>query len=260
MDESAYPVAYTAYMAGKARAESGALPVEEAVTLYVNAQPLVTLMCTPTLLDALALGFLFNEGFIRSSDDVVVLRPCGGGRCVDVWLRFDIEIPERRVLTSGCSGGTTFDDLAGARSRVETDVRVGSQDVVRLMDELARRAALHQRSGGVHTAALASGGRMVCLAEDVGRHNALDKVAGLCLQERRSPRGGILLSSGRISSEMVQKAARMEVPLVISRTAPTSLAVQLAAAWGITLVGYARRDGFRVYTHPERVTDDPEQE
>jgi len=258
MDESAYPVGYTAYAGGQARAESGMLPVEEAVTLYVNAQPLVALMCTPTLLEALALGFLFNEGFIRSADDVAVLRPCGGGRCVDVWLHFDIEIPNRRVITSGCSGGTTFDDLAGAHPRVEADVRVRPQEVVGLMDELTRRAALHQRSGGVHVAALASGGQIMCLAEDVGRHNALDKVAGLCLQERHNPRGGILLTSGRISSEMVQKAAHMSVPLVISRTAPTSLAVQLAAAWGITLVGYARRGGFRVYTHPERIVSNPE--
>ena len=252
-DESAYLVTYTAYSAGEGHSRSGMVPVEGMVTFYLNGQPFVSVMCTPTHLKELALGFLFNEGLIRSPRDVTVMELCGGGRCVDIWLGFDVEIPNLRVITSGCSGGTTFEEIVSARHRVEADLSINADQIAQLMDELSRQASLYHRSGGVHAAGLAHAGQFVCVAEDVGRHNALDKIAGTCLQMGHITLGGVLLTSGRISSEMVQKAARMEVPVVISRTSPTSLAVQLAQAWSITLIGYARRGTFHVYTHERRV-------
>ena len=123
----------------------------------------------------------------------------------------------------------------------------------KLMQELSHAAAVYRRAGGIHTGALAEGEKLLCMAEDVGRHNALDKIAGACLRRGQPMRDRVLLTTGRVSSEMVSKAARMGIPIVISRTSPTSLSIQLAHAWGITLIGYTRRRSFRVYTHAERV-------
>ena len=252
-DAGAYSVTYTGYYDAEWRPVRGVVPVEEVITLYVNGQPLVSLMCTPTQLEELALGFLFNEGLIEGSDEVAVLELCGGEGCVDVWLEHDVELPKLRVITSGCSGGTTFEDVASARHRVESDAWATPQQVVQLVQEFSRATALYRRTGGVHGAALAEGERLLCVAEDIGRHNALDKIAGLCLRQGQPMRDHILLTTGRLSSEMVNRVGRMGVPIVISRTAPTSLAVQLARTWGITLIGYTRRRSFRVYAGEERV-------
>jgi FdhD protein len=253
-DAGAYSVTYTGFYDAESRPVRGAVPMEEEITLYVNVQPLVRLMCTPTLLEELALGFLFNEGLIESLDEVAVIELCGTGRGVDVWLTHDVEAPQLRTITSGCSGGTTFEEMNDEHHRIESNLRVTTQQVASLMEKLLDAAVLYHRSGGVHTAALAKGEQLVHVAEDVGRHNALDKIAGAGLRQGWPMHEHILLTTGRVSSEMVNKAARMGVPIVISRTSPTSLSIQLAQAWGITLIGYTRRRSFRVYAGEERVT------
>ena len=252
-DAGAYPLTYTGYYEGERRPVRGVVPVEQMVTLHVNAQPLVSLMCTPTWLEELALGFLYNEGLIEGLDEVAVLELCGGGRCVDVWLEHDIDEPKLRVITSGCSGGTTFEDVASAHHEMKSALRVTPQQVTQLMQEFLQATTLYRRAGGVHGAVLAEGDRLLCMAEDVGRHNALDKIAGICLRKGHPLRDHILLTTGRISSEMVNKVARMGIPVVISHTSPTSLSVQLAQAWGITLISYTRRRSFRVYAGAGRV-------
>ena len=256
-DSGSYPVTYTGYYDAECRPVRGVVPAEALITLYVNGQPLVSLMCTPTHLEELALGFLFNEGLIAGLDEVAVVELCGGGRCVDVWLEHDIASPLLRVITSGCSGGTTFEDVAGAHHRIESDLRVTPRHVTQLMEEFSRVTALYRRTGGIHGAALAKVERVVCVAEDIGRHNTLDKVAGISLRQGRPTRDHILITSGRVSSEMVSKVARMVIPVVISHTSPTSLSIQLAQAWGITLIGYTRRRSFRVYAGEERVASGP---
>ena len=252
-DAGSYPITYTGYYDAEHRSVRGVVPMEELITLYVNGLPLVNLMCTPVQLEELALGFLFNEGLIERMDDVAVLELCGGERCVDIWLEHNIELPQLRVVTSGCSGGTTFEGAASAHHRVESNTRVTPQRVTQLMKTLSSAAALYNRAGGIHTAALADGERLLFATEDIGRHNALDKIAGTCLRRGQPMRDHVLLTSGRVSSEMVNKVARMEIPIVISRTSPTSLAVQLARAWDVTLIGYTRRHSFRVYAGKERV-------
>jgi FdhD protein len=121
------------------------------------------------------------------------------------------------------------------------------------MRQLNEAAALYRTSRGVHTSALSDGEKLLVLAEDVGRHNTLDKIRGACLLGGLPTRDHIVISSGRISSEMVTKARKMEAPIVISRTSPTALSVRLARAWNMTLIGYVRGRQLRVYTGPERV-------
>ncbi|MFL7793132.1 MAG: formate dehydrogenase accessory sulfurtransferase FdhD [Anaerolineae bacterium] len=253
IDEGSHSITYAGYYDDECRPVHGVVPEEGVITLHVNGQPLVRLMCTPILLEELGLGFLFNEGLIETIADVEevkVLALRDGRRWLDVWLGHEIEPPRLRTITSGCSGGTTFEPAGGP---IESDLRVTPRQVTYLMAVMSRGAELYHRTGGLHVAALAEGEQLLCVAEDIGRHNAVDKIAGLCLRQGMPMQDRILLSSGRISSEVVNKAARMSVPVVISRTSPTSLSVQLAQAWHITLIGYMRRHSFRVYAGKERL-------
>ncbi len=232
---------------------TGGVPEEAPLTLYVNAQELITMMATPIQQEWLALGFLANEGIIRRKEEVRLVQVCPAGHCVDVWLSFTPRLPRRPILTSGCGGGVTFDDLSRQVKPVTADLSVTPAQIADLMRRLYQAGRLYRQVQGIHTSALSDGERLLVVAEDVGRHNTLDKVRGACLMQGIETAGRVLLSTGRISSEMLNKAARMGVPVVVSRTSPTSLAVVLARHWGITLVGYARRGQMRIYAHPRRI-------
>ena len=133
---------------------------------------------------------------------------------------------------------------------------VRAAQIFAMMHELNARATLYRESRGVHTSALFDGENLISLQEDVGRHNTLDKIRGDCLLRKIDPRDNILVVTGRISSEMITKAAKMQVPIVVSRTSPTALALDLARAWNITMIGYARGGTMQVYHGMERVTVD----
>jgi FdhD protein len=174
---------------------------------------------------------------------------------VDVWLTHSAEQPANWRRTSGCTGGVTAVDLL-AKPNVHFEMsrlRVDPEAVGRLVEMLFESQALYRETGGVHTSALSDGQTVLLVAEDIGRHNTLDKIAGLCLMNGVESRNRILISTGRISSEMLQKAARLEVPILISRTSPSSLSIEMAERYGITLIGYARRQRFNVYSNGERV-------
>lgn len=229
--------------------------VETPVSLTVNGQVWLTFMCTPVDLEAMAVGFLFNEGIIESTDEVEDVRVCEHGDNVDVWLNRSVEQPTSWRRTSGCTGGVTAVD-ALARVDVSFDgdrPTVPPEAIGHLVEELFNSQSLYRETGGVHTSALSDGEKIVIVAEDIGRHNTLDKIAGLCLMNQVSPKTRILITTGRISSEMLQKAARLKAPILISRTSPSSLSIEMAERYGITLIGYARRHRFNVYTNPQRV-------
>jgi FdhD protein len=247
--------------------------------LYVDRREWVTFMCSPKDLHCLALGFLLSEGMIGALDDVWQIKvyldedrvymyfPDAGlngeltmPTCEEAIGSIDVRLraapparPEKRILTSGCGGGVTFDDLSGDCLPLRSDLRIAAGQVAALMRQLNESAALYRASRGVHTSALADGERLLVLAEDVGRHNTLDKIRGACLLEDRPTRDRILISSGRISSEMIAKARKMEAPIVISRTSPTVMSIRLARAWNMTLIGYVRGRQMRVYAGAERV-------
>ena len=227
---------------------------EQQLSIFVNGRELVALMCTPSDPAQLALGFLANEGLIKSMTDVEICHVCSGGGCVDLWLGHSIwDKPRRRVITSGCSGGQTFRDLAASQAPVESDVCISPEQLGVLLNQLQSRDSLYARAGGVHASALSDGNELLVITEDIGRHNSVDRLRGECLRRGIDPAGLILLTSGRISSEMINKAVQMGCPLVASRTSPTSLTVELARAWNITLCGYVRRNRMKVYAHPQRL-------
>lgn len=253
------PIRYVEYRDGVREPVAGAIIEEGLVRIHVNGAELATFMCTPRDLDELALGFLAAEGFIQSLDDVRVLDVCPNRSCVDVWLRdLSFQPPDRRIITSGCGGGITFDDMSGQHEPLNADFRLRPDQITDLMQKLHQNAELYQAARGVHTSMLSDGQDVLLVAEDVGRHNTIDRLWGKALKQGVSTENCVLLATGRISSEMLNKAARMRVPVVASRTSPTSLSVNLANAWNITVIGYVRRDRFRVYTVPERIVSEVE--
>lgn len=252
--EGAFPWRYTRWEAGARTAVDGRVIDEGLVRIHVNGLELATFMCTPRDLDLLTLGFLRAEGIIQSRQDVRLVQVCPSRTCVDVWLRNGaIELPSRPILTSGCGGGVTFDDLSQRVPPVASQRQVEPQQILDGMQQLMAAAILYKETRGVHTSALSDGQRLLATAEDVGRHNTIDKLWGYCLQHDINPAGQLLLASGRISSEMLNKAAKMGVPVVVTRTSPTSLSVRLAQEWNILLVGYVRNRSFNIYAGAERL-------
>lgn len=248
------PVRYISLGAGPPQQIDGEVVEETLACVSVNGQELATFMCSPRDLDKMALGFLFNEGIIERRDDVRALHISRSDTCVDVWLQdSQAVLPERPIVTAGCGGGVTFDDLSSEHQPLAVDLRATPAQLAKLMRQMHLGATLYQRARGIHTAALANGDDLLLQVEDVGRHNCLDKLAGGALMEGLDTRGRMVLTSGRISSEMLNKARRLQTPIVCSRTSPTSLSVRLAEAWNITIVAYLRQDRMRVYTHPDRV-------
>jgi FdhD protein len=226
-------------------------------SIFVGDQELVTLMCSPWKLRELVIGFMYVEGLIEGPGDIELLRTCLEDRMAEVVLRKrDFEVPARKILTSGCTGGQTFGKYLASLDdfRVDGGSSVSPQILYRLMRKLYDSAELYKRSGGVHTSVLAEGDDVLVVAEDIGRHNTLDKIQGECLLRGISTRDRIILTSGRISSEMLLKSAVMGVPMVGSRTSPTELAVTLAERLNITVMGYIRPGSMNVYTHSWRLT------
>jgi FdhD protein len=229
--------------------------VETPVSLTVNGQVWLTFMCTPVNLEAMSVGFLYNEGIIEAMEEVQDVRVCEHGDNVDVWLSHSVDQPTSWRRTSGCTGGVTAVD-ALARVDVSFDAdqpRVSPEAIGQLVQSLFQSQELYRETGGVHTSGLSDGEKIALVAEDIGRHNTLDKIAGLCLIDNVWPETRILITTGRISSEMLQKAARIRAPILISRTSPSSLSIEMAERYGITLIGYARRDRFNVYSNPQRI-------
>ena len=226
---------------------------ETVITINVNGKELVSLMATPAQQAELALGLLLNERLMNDPADLDHVHVSEDGCCVDVWLHKAIEIPEKRVITSGCGGGVTFEQMEKTMDPVNADLRLSPQELFEMFRRLHFPDSLHARARGVHASGLTDGQQILALSEDVGRHNTIDKITGICFKQDIQTTGTALLATGRISSEMLRKGARMGCPIIASRNSPTSLSVKMADAAGITLVGYARRGVLRAYTHPHRL-------
>lgn len=228
------------------------VPSEMELTIYVNSKELVTILCTPTKLNCLVLGFLYGEGIISGTGDIASMRVCEEESLADVRLvNPEYRLPAMRKLTSGCGGGVAFRTRG---QRVDSGLVVAPATVLSLMKQFQEHAELYRLCGGIHGSALYdSMNHLVAVHEDIGRHNTLDKIQGECLLRRLSTRDGLLLSTGRVSSEMLLKAANMQAPVVVSRTSPTERAISIACDLGIALIGYARGNRLSVYSHSERL-------
>lgn len=253
----ARPAVYLVHQPDGWRTVDGAVIEEVTVTVYVNSHEVASFMCSPVDLEALALGFLRTEELVAGMEDVELVELSKQGSCVDVWLHREFTPPQRSIRTSGCGGGITFDDMTGQRSPLPPGAPVTAQQVIDRYFEMRAAETLYPITRGVHTSALCTPATLLLLAEDVGRHNTLDKLAGKAMLGQIDTAGCMIVTTGRISTEMLGKAAKLGVPIVASRTSPTSRSVALAQAWNITVIGYVRRDSLRVYSAPERINHEP---
>lgn len=241
------------YEQGTKVALNGATIIESPVTLSVNGEAWLTFMCTPVELEELGIGFLYNEGIINSLKDVASWDLCASGELLDIWLKKSIQRPDQWRRTSGCTGGMTIDRQPDAIILNQNGYLISDQELTALLPAFYEAQDTYRQAGGIHTAGLSDGERIICISEDIGRHNTLDKISGKILLENILLERKIILTTGRISSEMCQKSARMGAAIIISRTAPSSLAIEMANNYGISIIGYARKNGFQVYTHPDRI-------
>jgi len=257
------PPAYQSIRCQRYRTASGwettdiSLIAEANVDLTVNGKTWLSFACTPAQLEALAVGFLYNEGFIQSREEIALVEVCKQGLSVDVWLNKTLERPTHWQRTSGCTGGLTAANQARVFPAAFKTEPISPETVFRCMAQLSLGQELYRETGGVHTSILSDGQEVRVRAEDIGRHNTLDKLAGHMLLDGLQIHPLMVATTGRVSLEMMQKSARLGAVMVLSRTSPTSQSVALAEAAGITLIGYARRSEFQVYTHAERLSTIP---
>ena len=229
-------------------------------SLKVNGKQFVTLLCTPAELDAMAIGFLLSEGILQDRDSLLNVSVNEKDFTVSITLKDlpdDLETAfSKKTITSGCGQGITYTDAASLKNLPpnRTMLQVSPAEIKLLLKEFRSISALFMQTGGVHSAALADREKILLFSEDIGRHNAVDKLIGKAFLAGHSIEDKILLSSGRISGEIMTKAIRNRIPVIVTRTAPTCMSITYGEEHGITLVGFARGDRLNVYTHPQRIT------
>lgn len=234
---------------------------EKAITIYVNSGELATVVCSPAHLVYMTVGFLCSEGILCKRQDLTSITVDEDKGLVHVKVNGYEHKPAgkdflKRYITPCCGRGRAsfyFSTDALLCRKVVSDVKIPACKIRSLSGELEERSRLFRRTGGVHNAALAVSDRILIFQEDVGRHNTLDKIMGQCFLEEIPFDDKIIIFSGRVSSEILLKVAKMGVPILVSRSAPTDLALELAEDLGITVVGFARGENFNIYTHCERV-------
>ena len=245
--------------------ESGKSIVEETVarevmaTIYLNGEELSTLLCSPRELNYLAAGFLASEGLLAKKEEIKSMEVDDKLGVVRVETERgrdpDSRFFSRRLITSGCGGGATFYSVADAGlPKVESAMKISADDVFALVNQFQHGSELYLATHGVHSAALSDGKSILLFSDDIGRHNAVDKIFGRCLLEGVSTDGRVIISSGRISSEILHKVAKRGIPVVVSISVPTNMGIKIADELGITLIGSVRGKKMNVYANDWRVS------
>lgn len=250
-------VRYTENEGGPGQAE---VIVESPITVFVNDVELVTLLCLGRSLEYLAAGFLWTENVVLKKEDIKSIDIDVEQGIVRMQIDRDAEyikeLTFKRLVTTACGKGTSFytiDKVAGKLPFNESEITVSPKDVIPLVAEFENMSELHEKTRGVHSALLAKGRQGLIFHDDIGRHNAIDKVLGHALLDGIPVEDKMVFTSGRISSEVLLKVAKKGVPVLVSRALPTNLAVSLADQLGVTLIGYVRQGAMNVFTHPKRV-------
>lgn len=232
---------------------------EVPLTIFLNNKEVVTLLCLGDHMRELALGFLGSEGFIERFSDIRSIKMDEEKGTAEVETVSENPLAaglfERRTITSGCGKGSTFYNVMDAFKckKIESNIKIHAAYLMDLMKSLHENSELYRDTHGVHNAALADLSAILIFREDIGRHNAVDKINGYSLLNNINLSDKILVTTGRVSSEILIKAGKMGIPVILSRSVPTALAVSIAEEIGITIAGFARGGSVSIYSHGERV-------
>jgi len=238
----------------------GEVAREYPLTVLFNDEQLATLLCSPGDMENLAVGFLCSEGLIAAKEEIrhISLDEERGVVRVETSSAgvMERELFMKRVITTGCGRGISFynfSDLDQKQRKVESALKVTPAQILDLMKAFQTRSEIYQKTHGVHGAALCDASDILLFKEDIGRHNAIDKIFGHSLREDIPLADRIVMTTGRISSEILFKVAKRNIPILVSRSTPTDLAVGLAGELGITLVGFVRGGQMNVYAEAGRI-------
>jgi FdhD protein len=224
---------------------------ETEIKLAINHKELTSLVCLPSNIEELAAGYLVTSGIIKDENQLTGLKFDEIKNIIHIELTDNSIIKDMifsKMRPVGCGAGTLLFSKDGMKPLAVTDLRIPKENISKIMGEFNRSSDLFVQTGGVHSAAISDGYSILVMREDIGRHNAIDKVIGNMYLSRNVLNDKIILTSGRISSEIVLKAVYAGIAMIISRSAPTSRAIELAENAGITLIGFARSSNFNVYS------------
>lgn len=249
------------YQSGTFSKQTDEVVTESPITIKLNSEEYVTVVCTPNYIEDMVIGFLISEGIISSYKDIE-----------ELWIQKENGIVHvksskinplyqtlynKRYVTSCCGksrqGFVFINDAAKAKKLHDIHITITPEECFHLMTSLQQSSTTFRQTGGVHNTALCDRKNILLARMDIGRHNALDKIYGHCLRNNISVQGKIIAFSGRISSEILLKVSKIGCEIVLSKSAPTKLALQLAHDLGITVVGFIRNGSCNIYTHPERI-------
>lgn len=234
---------------------------EYPLTIFLNGEEFITLLCTPDSLDYLTIGFLISEGLIKEQEDIQSLKiDVKKGRAEVEIRRKDFLVKElygKRTMTTGCGKGTIFYSVIDAlkTKKIYNNFCITKEYILEILKEVNKKSELFIKTGGVHICLLFNKEEVLIFHEDVGRHNALDKIIGEAFLKDIDLKDKVIFTSGRISSEILLKSAKVGISIVVSRSAATDLAVDLAKKLGITLIGFARGKRMNIYSHEGRISN-----
>lgn len=235
--------------------EEDVVVVETPFTIFIDGKEVITLLCTPKSLKELSVGFIFSEGWIDSIDDIKKIDIDKESSIAYIDLNRKSSFAEsfqgKRTITSGCGKGTLFYNVIDSfkSKKIEAALELDLEVIKNNMRDFNKRSELFQETGGVHSCGLYFGDKMLIFEEDIGRHNALDKIIGKALMDGIDLKDKMVFTSGRISSEILIKTAKRSISTIVSRSAPTSLAIEMAEELGINLVGFVRGEKLNIYTN-----------
>ncbi|MBI4698693.1 MAG: formate dehydrogenase accessory sulfurtransferase FdhD [Nitrospirae bacterium] len=248
----------TKYKNGEYTETPDEIASEKRLRIFANNNEVLSLLCTPTMVKELITGFALSEGFLDSSGNNLRQNWCAESIEI-IWKEKDIEvylpvdIPHAaETLTSGCAKGITF-SLNKELPVIRDNVSVSIENIFGRYKEFQKKSELFNKTGGVHSAALCDEKDIIVFAEDIGRHNAVDKIIGYAYLENISTKDKMLLLSGRLSSEIVNKGVRNGIPILISRSAPTDMAIEAARNHNVTLIGFLRGQNLNIYSARDRI-------
>lgn len=225
--------------------------IEKPYTIFINEIEIRTLLCTPKSIKYLAVGFLFTEGFLNLKTDIKKINIDENEGIVSVELiKFNHNLSGRRTMTSGCRKGTLFYNVIDSlkSNKNHNEILLNRNNIIETMIAFNEQSMLFKETGGVHSCALGYKKKIIRFEEDIGRHNAMDKIIGWSILNDINFKDKYILTSGRVSSEIIIKVAKCSIPVIISRSAPTSLSIQIAEKLNIMIIGFVRGRKMNIYT------------